>query len=27
MMPLVAWRINKMLKKFNFNGLAGCVMA
>ena len=27
MMPLVAWRIKKMLKKFNFNGLAGCVMA
>jgi len=27
MMPLIAWRMNNMLKKSNFNGLAGLVMA
>jgi len=27
MMPLIAWRMDNMLKKFTFNGLAGGVMA
>jgi rare lipoprotein A len=27
MMPLIAWRMDNMLKKSTFNGLAGCVMA
>jgi rare lipoprotein A len=26
-MPLIAWRMDNMLKKSTFNGLAGCVMA